>query len=123
MGGFRGLGGQITFGKNPNGSGFMNFQFGFGLGGGFEFDPLGSQPGYTPDQCDHWGLGLGVYGQGSLNLGSVYVGAGIHKGVNSARGEYKDPNMGAGLKGGKKGIGVSANGGVEVTIYGGGKSR
>jgi hypothetical protein len=122
MGAFAGFGGQITFGRNPNGSGFMNFQFGFGIGGGLKYDPLGKQPGYTPNQCDDWGVGLGAYGQANINLGPAYAGVGMRGGKNTNRSYSDSPKPHAGLRGGM-GIGASAHIGGEVTVYGGGKLR
>ena len=75
MSAFAGPGASLTIGQNPNGSGFASFQFGFGLGGGVKYDPIGQQPGYSPSQGLAWGLGLGVYAQGDFNAGYIYAGA------------------------------------------------
>jgi RHS repeat-associated protein len=123
FGAFSGTGAQVTFGQNPNGSGFMSFQFGFGAGGGIKYDPLGQQPGYSPSQGNSWGLGLGLYGQASFNAGPVYGGLGANLGRNfnacgsDPYGTFAKPSVG--LRG-QLGISATASTGGQITIFGGG---
>jgi len=124
---FAGPGASLTFGQNPNGSGFVSLQFGFGLGGGVKYDPFGQQQGYSPAQGTAWGLGLGLYAQGDLNAGYIYAGAYTNVGRNY-RGCGSDPYANgptwrAGFRGAISGINATANAGGQMTIFGGGKLK
>ena len=123
---FAGPGGSMSFGQNPNGTGFMNFQFGFGLGGGIKFDPLGQRPGYAACQGTGWGLGLGLYAQGDINLGPGYIGAATNFGRNYVGGQgdpyftpYK-PRLGFRNS---FGFGIGGHAGGQITVFGGGRQK
>ena len=123
-----GVGGGIVFGQNPGGSGFLTFQYGFGFGGGFVFDPSGTRPGYN--ECDDpgpgapRGFGLGAFAQYGWNLWAASVGAIAQAGVNV---NIADPGptlnpYGPQIKpqvSGRGGFGLSigASAGGEITIY------
>jgi hypothetical protein len=77
---FRGPGGAVIFGQNPNGSGFLTVRVGAGIGGGIKWDPLGQRPGDDPGDCT-WGLGAGGYAAGDINLGPFFLGATAATGV------------------------------------------
>ena len=124
---FAGPGGSFTFGQNPNGSGFVSLQFGFGLGGGVKYDPFGQQQGYSSSQGTAWGLGLGLYAQGDFNAGYVYAGGLTNVGRNfTACGSdpyATGPTWRAGFRGAISGINASAHAGGQVTVFGGGKLK
>jgi RHS repeat-associated protein len=124
---FAGPGAAFTFGQNPNGSGFVSLQFGFGLGGGVKYDPFGQQQGYSPSQGTAWGLGLGLYAQGDFNAGYIYAGALTNMGRNyttcGSDPYATGPTWRAGFRGAISGINASAHAGGQVTIFGGGKLK
>lgn len=121
---FAGPGASFTFGQNPNGSGFASLQFGFGIGGGVKYDPLGQQQGYSPSQGTAWGLGLGLYAQGDFNWGYIYAGAFTNVGRNymaCGSDPYANvPTWRAGFRGAISGINATASAGGQITIFGGG---
>jgi len=125
--GLWGPGFSFTSGQNPNGSGFVSLQLGYGSGGGVKFDPFGQQPGYDPSRGTSWGLGLGAYAQGDFNAGYIYAGAGTNAGINitsSGVDPYtKGPSWRAGGRGAISGINATAHGGVQITLFGGGKLK
>jgi RHS repeat-associated protein len=127
LSGFAGPGASFTFGQNPNGSGFVSLQFGFGLGGGVKYDPFGQQQGYSPYQGTAWGLGLGLYAQGDFNAGYIYAGAFTNVGRNySACGSdpyANGPTWRTGFRGAISGINATAHAGGQITIFGGGKLK
>jgi len=126
VGAFPGVGGQITFGQNPNGSGFMSAQFGWGIGGGFTYNPLGQQPGYDECQGASWGVGTGVYGQASFRAGPVgaSIGANLGRNFRSTDSElYGGLTKSAGLKDQISGINASLSGGGQITVFGGGTAK
>jgi hypothetical protein len=121
---FPGAGGQITVGQNPNGSGFMSLQFGFGIGGGFSFNPAGTSPGYQACQCGSWTAGYGLYAEAGVQAGpaKLAIEGNIGRNENSCgstpygdvkpKGSFKD---GIGMKG-------SASFGGQLTLAGGGSA-
>ncbi|TFY98725.1 RHS repeat-associated core domain-containing protein [Ramlibacter rhizophilus] len=126
VGFFPGVGGQITFGQNPNGSGFTSLQFGWGLGGGFTYNPLGKQPGYDECQGASWGMGAGIYAQASFRAGPVGASAGANLGRNfRATGSelYRGIPTSAGMKDRMSGLNASMSGGGQMTLFGGGTAR
>ena len=123
FGGYAGVGGGVSFGRDANtGQGFMNFRFGFGLGGGISWDPMGTRPGSSPEQaCQGGGLGLGVFGDIDFNAGPVQAGLQNNLGRNypvngdsSPYGQFMSPSTSFGDSWGIK-AGASAGG--QVTIY------
>ncbi len=121
---FPGAGAQITFGQNPNGSGFANLQFGFGLGGGFSYDPLGTSPGYQPCQCGSWTGGYGVYADASAQAGPVKAGIGANYGRNTnscGSSDYGGVKPKASIKD-SFGLKASASFGGQLTLAGGGSA-
>jgi hypothetical protein len=52
-------GGGLTVGENPNGTSFASFRLGAGLGGGGEFEPGATSPGY--DDAPHSAFAQGTY--------------------------------------------------------------
>jgi hypothetical protein len=104
----------------------MSFQFGFGIGGGIKYDPLGQQPGYSPSQGNAWGVGLGVYAQGNFNGGPTYGSIGANMGRNyqgcgsSPYGTI--PKLSAGYRG-QFGFSLSGSAGGQITLFGGGTQR
>ena len=124
---FKGLGAQVIFGQNPNGSGFVSLQFGAGIGGGFTYNPLGEQPGYQECQGAGWGLGTGVYGQASFRAGPVSASAGANLGRNffsdGSNSLYGGLTKSGGLKDVATGIGASISGGGQLTVFGGGSAQ
>lgn len=123
---FRGVGAQISFGQNPNGSGFASLQFGLGIGGGFIVNPLGRQPGYEDCQGPSWGVGTGVYGQTSFAAGPIGASAGGNFGRNiTGKGSnlYGGLTQNGGLKDKLGGFSATLSGGGQVTIFGGGPAQ
>jgi RHS repeat-associated protein len=118
---FEGAGAQITVGRNPNGAGFMSLQFGYGIGGGFSFDPAGTSPGYRPCQCG-WTFGYGLYGEASVHAGiaKLAVNANVGRNENSCgSSEYRDIKPKGSFKDGI-GMKASVSGGGQLTLTGGG---
>lgn len=124
---FAGPGASFTFGQNPNGSGFVSLQFGYGIGGGMKIDPFGQQPGYSPSQGTAWGLGLGLYAQADFNAGYVYAGASANVGrIYRACGSdpyFTPPNWRAGGRMSIFGINATGSAGGQITVFGGGKLK
>ncbi|MHA6912431.1 RHS repeat-associated core domain-containing protein [Ralstonia pseudosolanacearum] len=126
VGVFPGVGAQITAGQNPNGSGFMSLQFGWGIGGGVSYNPLGKQQGYKDCQGGSWGLGTGVYGQASLRAGPVGASlvATIGRNFRSDGSEiYRGISPSSSARDQISGITASASAGGQITIFGGGTAR
>jgi len=122
--GYAGVGGGFTFGRDTNtGQGFLSMQFGFGLGGGASFNPLGDRPGSSPnDNCNTGGLGLGLFAGANFSAGPVQAGLNSNVGRNYPtngesllHGNFPSPNASVGDSWGVK-VGVAAGG--EITIYG-----
>jgi uncharacterized protein RhaS with RHS repeats len=118
---YPGFGGQVTVGRNPNGTGFMSLQFGYGIGDGFSFDPAGTSPGYRSCQCG-WNVGYGLYGEGSVHAGIVKLGINANIGTNTSScssSDYKDVKPKSSFKDGF-GMKASVSGGGQFTVTGGG---
>lgn len=125
MGFFPGVGGQLSFGQNPSGSGFVSVQFGWGIGGGITYNPLGSQPGYDGCQGGSWGVGTGLYTQASARAGPVGASVGANLGRNfmsSGSKLYGGLTKSGGLKDQMSGVSASVSGGGQVTVFGGGSA-
>lgn len=123
IGGYRGVGFSVTFGQNPNGSGFASLKVGFGLGSGWSFDPRGKQAGYMPCQCSSWTGGLGLFAEAGVHAGVAQLGGSLDVGKTSnscGRNSFVDPDVKAEVGGiGMKGI---AAGGIKASIGGGGSA-
>jgi RHS repeat-associated protein len=123
VGGYWGVGFTVTFGRNPNGSGFASLKVGFGLGGGASFDPLGKQAGYMPCQCSSWTGGLGLFGEAGVHAGIAQLGASLDAGktANSCgANSFFEPGTKAEFGGmGMKGIAAA---GIKASIGGGGSA-
>jgi len=122
-----GPGWTITFGQNPNGTGFFSFNIGFGWGGGVKIDPQGQMPGYDPCLGTGWGYGYGLSAAANFNFFPIYgqTGAGWGRNVTSANtipyNYAVKPS--AGLRGGTWGINATANAGAQFTVFGGGNPK
>ena len=125
VGGYAGAGGGVTFGRDANtGKGFMSVQFGFGIGGGASWDPLGTRPGSSPnDRCGSGGVGLGVFSDIGFNAGPVQAGLNSNLGRNypvngdsKGYGQFMSPS---GPVGDSWGIKAGASAGGQVTIFSG----
>ena len=123
FGGYAGPGGEISFGRDANtGQGFMNFRFGFGLGGGISWDPLGMRPGSSPaEACQGGGFGLGVFGDIGFNAGPLQAGLQNNLGRNypvngdpTHYGQFMSPSVSFGDS---LGIKAGASAGGQITIY------
>lgn len=126
IGFFPGVGAQVTFGQNPNGSGFMSLQFGWGIGGGITDNPLGQAPGYCSCSGSSWTLGYGVYGQASFRAGPVgaNVGANLGRSANSCSNDlYGSLTKNGGAKDQVGGYNASVSGGGQLTLSGGGSAQ
>jgi hypothetical protein len=118
---------QFSFGQNPNGSGFVSFQFGWGIGGGYSYDPNGQQAGYDPAQGNSWGLGVDIYGSGGARAGPLSTSIGTALGRNYYASDslcnanfFSAPKPKATGKGSWWGLSGGFSGGVQFTIFGGG---
>jgi RHS repeat-associated protein len=121
---FMGSGVQISFGRNPNGSGFGSLQFGFGIGGGAAYNPNGTSPGYNACQCDSWTGTYGLYAEGGGQAGPFkgVIEANIGRSVNSCEEKtYMDMKPKFTVKDGF-GLKASASAGGQLTIAGGGQA-
>jgi hypothetical protein len=81
-----------VFGTNPDGGDFLSIRLGYGLGGGVNYNPNGTSPGYG--QCDKDVmklpvLSIGGYGEADAGLGPAYAGLSADAGVNV---EYQQIN-------------------------------
>lgn len=118
-----GPGGALTFGTNPNGTGFMTFRLAIGLGGGWKYDPDGKRPGYNDTASCDWGAGGSLYGGYDFNAGTVFSQLSATRGVNSSPNGpefYSQPSAKSGLRGKHKGINMSVSVGTQFTAFGGG---
>lgn len=125
VGVFPGFGGQITVGRNPNGSGFATVQFGYGIGGGFSFDAAGQQPGYRECQCGSWTATYGLYTEAGVHGGPAKLAfnAGVGRSVNSCNSsEYASAKVKATFKD-SIGMKASISAGGQLSIGGGGSAR
>ena len=124
VGVFPGFGGQVTVGRNPNGSGFMSLQFGYGIGGGFSFDAAGKQPGYRDCQCGSWTFGYGLYGEAGVHAGlaKLALNANVGNNTNSCSSQdYRGITPKATFKD-SIGMKASVSAGGQLTIGGGGSA-
>jgi uncharacterized protein RhaS with RHS repeats len=123
FGGYVGVGGDVSFGKDPNTcQGFMTVKFGWGAGGGGKWDPRGGRPGSGPgDNPRTSGITLGVFGDIDFNAGPVQaslqnnLGRYIPFGQNSSvYSDFMKPN---GTFGDSWGLKATAAAGGEISIF------
>ena len=126
FGGYDGLGGTVSFGRDPDTcQGFMSAQAGVGLGVGASYDPLGGRPGGSQGQAGTGGVTFGT--AASIGGGVGAFGLGVGGGVSGSRGKdfgtnshYNNPSLTGTLgyePGGKTGASVGGNVGFEFGIY------
>ncbi|NIO19740.1 MAG: hypothetical protein GTN76_03105, partial [Candidatus Aenigmarchaeota archaeon] len=61
----------------------VSFKYGYGLGGGFIYNPRGTSPGW--DSCREHGvfnIGIGGYGNASAGLGPAFLGISGNAGLD-----------------------------------------
>lgn len=124
IGVFPGAGGQVTIGQNPNGSGFMSGQFGFGIGGGLSFNAAGTSPGYQACQCGSWTFGYGLYAEAGVHAGVARLGIEGNVGRNEnscTSSQYGDVKLKLPIKD-SIGMKASASFGGQFTLAGGGSA-
>ncbi len=88
--GYAGVGGGLTIGKNPGGSWFYNVKVGAGEGGGFQYDPKGTTPGYD-EKCKYskQNITFGVFMGANASLGPASAGYNMGAGALLQRGPDK----------------------------------
>jgi hypothetical protein len=127
--GYVGLGGGIIFGRDSNtGQPFITLRGGYGIGGGFEYDPLATRPGSEEckpgQESNPSGEAIGLFGKVGGRLGPVKGGlsanAGLQNGASALPvnpyGSFVKPKISFTNRG--TGISASAAAGAEFTIYG-----
>ena len=121
FGGYRGFGGEITFGRDSTTKqGFITCKIGYGVGGGMSLDPLGGRPGGNePGAGRGGGVTAGVFGElgGTLGpLGGKLQGqAGLDFGSSGITYSSAGPSSTGGTPEGIQGVGAI---GVQFSIYG-----
>jgi RHS repeat-associated protein len=81
--GYAPWGGGIVFGRDPNsGGGFFAIRGGYGIGGGFKWDPRGGRPGSRAQECETGGWGIGGFGDVQFNEGPVQASLQSNAGIN-----------------------------------------
>ena len=86
---YSGFGGGFVFGQNPNGTPFITFRYGYGLGGGFSFDPYGTSPGIIPCEDRFFNIGLGGFADAGVGIGPFSGGVVGQAGVNVQPGAFQ----------------------------------
>ncbi|MDP1928641.1 MAG: RHS repeat-associated core domain-containing protein [Thiobacillus sp.] len=130
--GYAGLGGGITFGRDSNtGQSFITLRGGYGVGGGFDYDPLATRPGSeectSGQESNPSGEALGIFGKAGGRLGPLKAGLGANTGLQNGASAWPVNSYGsfakpkASLTNRGTGINASAAAGVEFTIYGKGR--
>jgi RHS repeat-associated protein len=123
---YRGIGGGISFGRDPNtGQGFMSCKWGVGLGGGASYDPLAGRPGGAKAAPGPGGATLGISATVGGSLG--IAGAGISGQADGSRGydfgrgsQYNDPSLKGNIgyePGGRTGASIGGSIGIQGSIY------
>ena len=121
---FAGPGAQISIGNNPNGSGFMHFQFGFGIGGGASWNPQGTSPGHDACQCASWTGAYGLYSEASAQFGISKAALELNVGrtINACENrQYQGIKSKLSVKDGIA-LKASVSGGGQFSLSGGGKA-
>lgn len=123
FGGYAGIGGEVSFGRDPiTCQGFVSIKFGWGAGGGAKWDPRGGRPGTdTSTPARAHGVTAGFFADAELNAGPVQAALQNNFGrdfpfwYNSAPyGDFMKPNGTIGDSWGVKGT-MAAGG--EVSMY------
>lgn len=119
VGGYLGVGGEVTFG-NDNGNGFITGRVGFGIGGGISYDPNGGIPGPAIQEPSQGGIVLSDSAQIGFSAGPIS--ASIEKGIarnysNNQSSTYGGPS--ASFNDSFRGIKASVSIGAQCTIYSG----
>ncbi len=123
---YLGIGGEVTWGTNPDGGWFFGVHGGVGAGGGYTVDPCGTSPGWSPSNPP----GLSGYLGASASAGGHWGWAGGAAGAEA--GGYfspKGPTSPTGVKGYHhaganpefgpgNGVGGGANAGIDVGFVG-----
>jgi RHS repeat-associated protein len=121
VGGYAGIGSEITFG-NDDGHWFFTDRVGFGVGGGIGYDPNGGVPGGTKGSGCRGGLVLSDSVQANVNLGPYATGAelGVYNNFRTdTQGFYGSP-PGFSVAGETAAdIHAAISLGGQITIYGG----
>lgn len=123
---YRGIGGGISFGRDPEtGQGFMSCKWGVGLGGGASYDPLAGRPGGAKAAPGLGGATLGISATVGGSLG--IAGAGISGQADGSRGydfgrgsQYNDPSLKGNIgyePGGRTGASIGGSIGIQGSIY------
>jgi RHS repeat-associated protein len=126
FGGYLGVGGTLSFGRDPaSGSGFMSLKLGKGLGANVSYDPLGGRAGGTDGQCGKGGVGAGFFAEAGGNFGPVAAKIEANLGRNFLSWFSSSQGYGGiqpkGSVDSKWGIGAGAAAGIELTVFDGGK--
>lgn len=116
FGGYAGIGTEITFGREC-GHWFVTDRFGFGIGGGFMWDPKGGVPGGTGGTP--YGGVLSVSGQAGANLGPVggNLELGVERNYQTRESKFFG-GKGADLTSDRWGLHGAASFGGQITLYG-----
>jgi hypothetical protein len=119
--GYVGVGGGMTFGRDPNtGQGFMNLQAGWGAGGGFKWEKNGGRPGSDglTQACKGNGVGAGVFANADFNAGPLQAGLqnslGRNMGQSQPYGQFMSPTW---LLGDSWGIKAGWSAGAQFTVW------
>ncbi|MFT4047596.1 MAG: RHS repeat-associated core domain-containing protein [Solimonas sp.] len=122
-GGYVGFGGTFTVGQSPTTGGwFASIRLGLGSGGGFSWDPQGSNPAQeasaADSSCSPSGIAAGLYGNAGGNIGPVEAGLEGQMGayMDGYNGFYGSLSPGASL-GSAWGIEASAAVGFEASAW------
>jgi RHS repeat-associated protein len=120
---YRGFGGGLIFGRDPStGQLFATGRIGFGVGGGFDWDPLAGSLVAAATGCNS-GLAGGLYGKAGGRIGPLKAGLGANGGVIAAApggspeyyGSYAKPKVSFTNRG--AGINATADAGVEGSVF------
>ena len=120
-GGYDGVGGEFSFGKNPDGKWFGSIRIGAGIGGGVSYDPNGTGPGAEKCGCT-WNSAIGGFGFFQSGLGPFFLGTSVNGGMlmNTRCGGptayFEHQPLSYGLDAGWR-LRFGAAAGVEVTFY------
>ncbi|MBK6865532.1 MAG: hypothetical protein IPG91_19475 [Ideonella sp.] len=120
--GYAGVGGEMTFGRDPNtGQGFMNLRAGWGAGGGFNWEKSGARPGSegaSAASCKSSGVGAGVFADADFNAGPLQAGLqnglGRNTGQSQPYGQFMSPSWSLGDS---WGIRAGWSAGAQITIW------
>jgi|CXWL01.1.fsa_nt_gi RHS repeat-associated protein len=122
---YGGVGGGVAFGRDDStGQPFFALRYGYGYGGGFDYDPFGKRPGSNSEDKSH-GMSAGLYCKAGVRngpfKGGLSANAGAETGANSNYfyGSFVSPKFSFTNRG--AGISASAAAGAEFSFFGQGK--